>query len=277
MFARRKTRVHPLKDDKVLTDWNGLMIAAFAVGARILDKPEYAAVAGKAFGFIERNLMTADGALLHRYRDGEAGIAAQADDYAFVVWGLLELYRTTFDPAHLERAVCLQKRMLDDFWDTPKGGFFLTAETEKDLPVRPKELYDGAVPSANSVSLTNLTMLFRLTGDARWAECADLLSRAFSGSVKANPSGFTYFLTGAAMAVSPGREIVGGGRARVGGHPGDACDIEPDLCTPPDRALQEPGACCPAGTGGRVHRGALTWWTAGQRPMSAPKAPAAGR
>ena len=208
MFTQRKTRVHPMKDDKVLTDWNGLMIAAFAAGARILDKPEYADAAEKAFGFIQRNLMTPEGKLLHRYRDGASGIAAQADDYAFVVWGLLELYRTTFDPARLEWAVRLQKRMLDDFWDAPRGGFFLTAETEKDLPVRPKELYDGAVPSANSVSLANLTMLFRLTGDTRWAECADLLSRAFSGSVKANPSGFTSFLTGAAMAVSPGREIV---------------------------------------------------------------------
>jgi hypothetical protein len=216
LFAHREKRVHPLKDDKILTDWNGLMIAAFAIGARILGKPAYADAAAKAAGFIEGHLMTPEGRLLHRFRDGEAGIAAQADDYAFVVLGLLELYRATFDPAHLALAVRLQKQMLDDFWDTPKGGFFLTAETETDLPVRPKELYDGAVPSANSVSLTNLTLLFRLTGDVRWAECADQLSRAFAGSVKANPSGFTHYLLGAAMAVRAGREIVVVGEPEAG-------------------------------------------------------------
>jgi uncharacterized protein YyaL (SSP411 family) len=156
--------------------------------------------------------MTPDGRLLHRYRDGEAGIAAQADDYAFLVWGLLELHGATLDPAHLEWAVRLQKQMVDDFWDAAKGGFFLTAGTETDLPVRPKALYDGAVPSANSVSLANLTRLFRLTGDARWAEWADLLSRAFAGSVKANPQAFTCFLMGAAMAAqrSPEAGAAGG-------------------------------------------------------------------
>ncbi len=214
LFAHRKARVHPLKDDKVLTDWNGLMIAALAAGARILGKPEYAEAAARAAGFVTERLMTPEGRLLHRFRDGEAGIDAQADDYAFVVRGMLELYGATFDPGHLALAVRLQKQMLDDFWDGDKGGFFLTAEAATDLPVRPKELYDGAVPSANSVSLTNLMLLFRLTGDTGWAECADQLSRAFAGSVKANPSGFTHYLLGAAMAVRPGREIV------VAGDPG---------------------------------------------------------
>lgn len=208
MFAYREKRIHPLKDDKILADWNGLMIAALATGARILGKPEYAKAAEKAVRFIEAYMTTPEGRLLHRYRNGEAGIAAQADDYAFLIWGLLALYRTTFDPGHLEWGLRLQKQMLDDFWDAHNGGFFLTAETEKDLPVRPRELYDGAVPSANSVSLTNLTLLFRLTGNVRWAECADLLSRAFAGSVKANPSAFTHYLLGMAMLIRPGRDVV---------------------------------------------------------------------
>ncbi len=198
LFLHREKRVHPLKDDKVLTDWNGLMTAAFAAGARILEKPEYADAAAKAFGFIRQHLVTADGRLLHRYRDGEAGIAGQADDYAFVIWGLLELYRTASDPVHLEWAIRLQERMLEDFWDTAADGFFLTAAVEKDLPVRPKELYDGALPSANSVSLTNLAMLCGITGDDRWSTWGDRLSRAFSGTVKANPSAFTHFLMGTA-------------------------------------------------------------------------------
>jgi uncharacterized protein YyaL (SSP411 family) len=132
--------------------------------------------------------------------------------------------------------------MVDDFWDADNGGFFLTAEVEKDLPVRPKELHDGAVPSANSVSLTNLTMLFRLTGDPKWAERADSLARAFAGTVKANPSGFTHYLMGAASLVSPGREIV------VAGEPGDA-DTEAMLAilrrayAPHDAVLFKHRAC----------------------------------
>ncbi|GBC61805.1 thioredoxin domain-containing protein [Desulfonema ishimotonii] len=208
LFRARARRVHPLKDDKILTDWNGLMIAALAVGARVLDQPEYARAARKAARFIEERLTDKTGRLLHRFRDGESGIAAHADDYAFLIRGLLELYRTTFDPADLKRAAALQKQMLDDFWDSENGGFFLTAEGMRELPVRPREVYDGATPSANSVSLLNLLHLGRLTGDTGWDECAGELSRAFSGTVKSQPSAFTFFLMGGDFALAETQEIV---------------------------------------------------------------------
>lgn len=208
LFDHRKERIHPLKDDKILTDWNGLMMAALAYGGRVLKKPEYAAAAEKAAKFIETHLEDPEGRLLHRYRDGESGIAAHADDYAFMIWGLCELYRTTFDSAHLARAVRLQERMLTDFRDAGNGGFFMTAGTSRDLPVRPKSLYDGAVPSANSVALLNLLRLSRMTGRTQWADEAAALGRSVSGSVKAHPSGYTQLLVGIDFALGNQLDVV---------------------------------------------------------------------
>ncbi len=169
LFEYREKRIHPFKDDKILTDWNGLMIAAFALGARILDKSEYAETAKNAVKFVLTNicndslsLKETHGHLPHRYRDDEAGITAYADDYAFLIWGLIELYKTTSDMSYLEYALMLQEKMISDYWDNEKGGFFLTAKDKKnELPVRPKELYDGAIPSANSVSFMNMLKTFK--------------------------------------------------------------------------------------------------------------------
>jgi len=208
LFEQREKRVHPLKDDKVLTSWNGLMIAALALGARVLDNPAYAKAAERAARFIIDNLRKKDGRLFHRYREEEIAIEAHADDYAYLILGLLELYAATFDPDFLEQAASLQKQMVSDFWDEAHGGFYFTAEGAEELPVRPKELYDGASPSANSVSLFNLLRLSRLTGDPVWEKKAAELTRAFSGSVNKQPTAFTYFLIGFDFAVGQGREVV---------------------------------------------------------------------
>ena len=208
LFGVRKKRIHPLKDDKVLTNWNGLMIAAFAMGARILNLPEYTIVAEKSVAFIIGNMMDEKGRLFHRYRDGEVAIPATAEDYAFFTHGLLELYGTTFNPSYLESAIQLTDIMISDFLDTDAGGFYLTQETANDLPLRPKELYDGAIPSANSVALLNLLRLSRMTGDPKWENLANELVDAFSGTVRRQPTAFTYFLMGYDFAISEGREIV---------------------------------------------------------------------
>ncbi len=196
LFAHRKQRIHPLKDDKILTDWNGLMIAALAYAGRILGKKEYLAAAQKAFAFTEKNMLQKDGRLLHRFRDGDAAIAAHADDYASLIWGLLELWDAENNPLFLEKAMRFQQQMKDDFWDEEKGGFYLTGKEEKDLPVRPKEIYDGALPSANSVSVSNLFRLARLSGEKKWKEDAKKTVLAFAGTVKKHPAAFTHFLTG---------------------------------------------------------------------------------
>jgi uncharacterized protein YyaL (SSP411 family) len=208
LFDVRKTRVHPLKDDKILTDWNGLMIAALALGARVLGQPRYAYAAGNAAQFILGTLRAADGRLFHRFREGERAVPGQASDYAFLIFGLLHLYRSTFHVAWAEQAADLQAIMLAELWDEAAGGFFLVGPQNRDLPVRPKEIYDGAVPSANSVALLNLLWLSRLTGEPRWAETADRLVRAFAGTVDRQPSAFTFFLCGLDFALRPGQDIV---------------------------------------------------------------------
>jgi hypothetical protein len=208
LYQAREQRVHPLKDDKILTDWNGLMIAALALGARILNRPDYEAAARKAADFILLKMQDEKGCLYHRFRDGELAVEAHAGDYAFLIHGLLSLYQTSFDLALAEQAQALQKKMIANFWDEENGGFFSTPAGSVELPVRPKELYDGAIPSANSVTLFNLLLLSRLTGDPRWEDRAQAQMRAFAGTVKSQPSAFTYFLCALDFALRPGEEIV---------------------------------------------------------------------
>ena len=208
LYQTRKQRIHPLKDDKILTDWNGLMIAALAMGARVLQRPEYAEAAGKAAAFILSKMRDEGGQLYHRFREGQLAIEAQASDYAFLIYGLISLYQTTFDLAYAEEAVALQDQMTAKCWDANQGGFFSTAKENDELPVRPKELYDGAIPSANSVSLFNLLCLSRLTGNPKWEETAQALVKAFSGTLQAQPAAFTFFLMGLDFALRPGQEIV---------------------------------------------------------------------
>jgi uncharacterized protein YyaL (SSP411 family) len=196
LFRTRKQRVHPLKDDKILTDWNGLMIATLALGARVLQRPDYAQAARNAAEFILTKMRDSNKQLFHRFREGELAIEAQASDYAFLINGLISLYQATFDLTFAEEAVDLQKQMLDRCWDAQNGGFFSTTKESQELPVRPKELYDGAIPSANSVSLSNLLSLSRLTGNPKWEETAQRHVKAFSGTVQAQPAAFTFFLMG---------------------------------------------------------------------------------
>jgi len=208
LFNRRRTRIHPLKDDKILTDWNGLMIAALAQGARVLGRRDYAEAAAKAARFVLDALHSSDGRLFHRFREGERAIPGQASDYAFLIYGLLQLYRSTFDIAWAEQATALQEIMVKELWDEAGGGFFLVDAQNRELPVRPKEIYDGAIPSANSVALLNLLWLSRLTGETRWADKADQLVRAFAGTIDRQPSAFTFFLCGLDFALRPGQDLV---------------------------------------------------------------------
>jgi len=216
LFSVREKRVYPLKDDKILTDWNGLMIAAFALGARILNRSEYERAARKATDFILSKMRGENGRLYHRFRDGELAVEAHAGDYAFLIHGLLSLYQTTFDLTFAEEAKMLQEKMIENFWDEKNDGFFSTPNGSVELPVRPKELYDGALPSANSVSLFNLLLLSRLTGDPQWENRARAQVRAFAGTVKSQPQAFTYFLCALDFGLRPGQEIIIAGKPQAG-------------------------------------------------------------
>jgi hypothetical protein len=192
----RKTRIRPLLDDKILTDWNGLMIAALAQGARILKNSTYQDMAETAADWVLNHMRDASGRLLHRHRQGESGILAHADDYAFLIHGLLSLYQAKPNQVYLSEAIGLQMRLEADFSDETEGGYFSSASTENDLPIRPKEIYDGALPSANSVSLSNLVTLAEMTHEPIWKKKAESQARAFMGTVREQPQAYTFFLHG---------------------------------------------------------------------------------
>lgn len=208
LFNEREKRVHPLKDDKVLTDWNGLMISALAIAGRILNNDMYTKAAIKSVGFIHAHLTGEDGSLLHRYRDGASELNGYLDDYAFLIWGLLELYETTFEPEYLKNALSLQEKQLELFWDEINSGFFLTPDNGEMLLVRSKEIYDGAIPSGNSVSYLNLIKLNKITANTRYQDYADKLNNAFSEKVKNSLSGSTMFLSGFDFDLGPSSEII---------------------------------------------------------------------
>ena len=214
VFAARERRVHPHKDDKILTSWNGLMIAAMAIVGRVLNKPQYTKAAQKALDFILENLINEDGRLLARYRDGDAAYLAYLDDYAFLVWGLIELYQTTFDAEYLHKAIEFNKNMLDLFHDKENGGLFLYAKDGEKLIARPKEVYDGALPSGNSVAALNMLRLARITGDYHLEEKAYNQLNAFASIVQKNPSAHSYFLMAAILGLYPTKEIVLAGDSR---------------------------------------------------------------
>jgi uncharacterized protein YyaL (SSP411 family) len=208
LFEVREQRVHPLKDDKILTDWNGLMIAALAKAGAGLGDPSYIQAASRAADFIWDQLRDEDGKLLKRYRDGEAGLSAHLDDYAFLIWGLLELYQAGFLTSHLERALLLTKIMIEDFWDEDKGGFFFTAKGQSDLILRGKEIYDGAIPSGNSVAYQNLIRLGRMLSRPDFEEKARSIGEAFSAQINQLPRGYTQLMVGILLAESPPCEVV---------------------------------------------------------------------
>lgn len=212
LFDHRNKRPHPCKDDKILADWNGLMIAALARGGAVLGDDGYLDAARRAAQFVLDALRTPHGSLLHRYRDGEAAIDAQADDYAFMIWGLLELYFADFDPAWLREALSLTRVFVDHFWDTDRGGFFLTSDQSHGLPLRQKESYDGALPSANSVAMNNLLRIHMLTGDTDAEIRAHRTARAFSSQFRSAPYGHTHFATALMLALGPSYEVVVAGQ-----------------------------------------------------------------
>jgi uncharacterized protein len=208
LFDIRSRRPRPHRDDKVLTDWNGLMIAALAMGAGMLRAPHLLDAATNAAGWIVRMLRRPDGRLLHRYRDGEASIPAHADDHAFMIWALLELYAATFDARHLQTALELSRVFEQHFWDPDGGGFFTAADDTRDLIVRQKEIYDGALPSANSVAMLNMLRLARMTGNSIFAEQAAQLGRMFAQDVSVAPHAHTHLMLALECAVGPACEIV---------------------------------------------------------------------
>jgi len=214
LMKERKKRIHPLKDDKILTDWNGLMIAALSKGASVLKEPTYLKSAEKAADFVVKNLRDSKGKLLKRYRNGDAGLDGYLDDYAFMIWGLLNLYEAGFDTKQLNRAIELSEIMEKDFNDNERGGFFLGSDQSEKLIIRAKTGYDGAIPSGNSIAVLIFNRLYRMTGNLRWANLSEKTLRSFSKDLKQMPSGYTAMILGFMYDAYGSKEIVVVGNGR---------------------------------------------------------------
>ncbi|HEX3026125.1 MAG TPA: thioredoxin domain-containing protein, partial [Clostridia bacterium] len=206
LLTFREKRIPPLKDDKVLAANNGLAAAAFAIAGRVLKKPDYIKLSEQCAGFLLKNL-TRSGRLLARWRDHHADHPSTFDDYAYLVWGLIELYEATFEQSWLELALKWTKKSITLFWDED-GGFYLTGSDVEDLPVRQKSSHDGAIPSGNSVAAMNLIRLARLTGKSSYEQMAVSLIESFGEEIESYPSAFTAMLCARMYLEHGGAEII---------------------------------------------------------------------
>ena len=208
VYAYRLSRTALHRDDKVLTAWNGLAMAALAWAGLVLDEPRYLDAARQTAEFLAEKLTTSDGRLLARWRDGDAAHPGKLDDYAFLAYGLLELYSATFDASYLTRAVGLADCLLKLFFDGERGGFYPYASNGEQLLTRTKEAYDGAMPSGNSIAALVLFRLSRLTGEMRWREAADLQLSWLAGAAEGYPAGHSFAMLACLEELWPTAELV---------------------------------------------------------------------
>lgn len=208
LFEKRVRRVRPGRDEKILTDWNGLMISAMAKAGGAFNKGEYTEIAMRAADFILTDMRSDDGFLYHSYKEGPSSIPGFLEDYAFFIWALLEIYQSSFRLFYLKAALELNELVLKYFRDSENGGFFQSASNSENLPVRRKELYDGALPSGNSVTFLNLLKLSKITGRTDLEERAAQMEKTFSEPIRKNPSAYCMFLSGLDFTRGESREAV---------------------------------------------------------------------
>jgi uncharacterized protein YyaL (SSP411 family) len=188
LFAVRSRRVRPGRDEKVLTSWNGLMIDAFAQAAQVLDNPDHAAAATRAADFILSTMYTTDGRLLRTYSAGsQPKLNAYLEDYAFLLQALVSLYETTFEARWISSALQLAEVLIAEFWDNAEGGFFYTGRSHEALIARTKDPHDSSIPSGNSMAVTALLRLAKLTGRADLLDKAEATLRLFRGLLDSAP------------------------------------------------------------------------------------------
>lgn len=207
LFTQREKKVHPHKDDKILTDWNGLMISSLAYGSQVLGDKAYLTAAQRAADFI-LNKLQKDGKLLKRYRDAEAKIPGYLDDYAFFIAGLIDLYEACFETKYLNEAMRLTEDMIESFWDSSGAGFYFNGKENEELISNTKEFYDGAIPSGNSVAALDLLRLGRLTMNTDWEKKASQMLKNFLGKIQKQPTASSQMLCALDFYLGPTKEIV---------------------------------------------------------------------
>jgi len=207
LFAEREKRIKPFRDEKVLTAWNGLMLAAFAEASAIFESADYLCIAKKNADFIIENLQK-DGYLLRTWKDGKAKLNAYLEDYANFADGLTELFQVSGEIKYLHEAKRLADMLITEFWDEESGGFFFTANNHEELIVRKKDFSDNATPSGNSVAADVLLKLAKLTGDEKYERFAVTVLRLVTPQVRRYPNGFGRVLSTLEFYFNPTKEIV---------------------------------------------------------------------
>ena len=205
-YRLNRTKLH--KDDKILLSWNAWAIIALAKAGQVLEEPSYLDAAVRIHVFSERKMVDGNDRLYLRYRDGEAAYVGQLEDYAVYALALLELYRTTFDVKYLQATIHRAKQMMELFEDKKNGGYYMTAFDGEQLIARPKETYDGAMPSGNSVAAMVLQTLASLTGERSWQVAADRQLSFLAGEIGEYPSASSFGVLAMMDALYPHRELV---------------------------------------------------------------------
>jgi uncharacterized protein YyaL (SSP411 family) len=251
LFEAREKRIHPARDDKVLTSWNGLMLAAFAEAARILNRDDYREVSQRNAEFLLAELRQDSGRLLRTWKDGEAKLNGYLEDYAYLIEGLLELYQTTFESEWFVAAHDLAETMLQHFADF-EGTLYDTSDDHETLITRPRDLQDNATPSGNAMAVTALLKLAGFTNELRYVDIAHRALAQMQPMMSQHPLGFGQWLQALAYTLSKPREIA------IVGDP-DSADTKALLSAVRDRylpfqvvALGAPERRCPVAPGSRI-------------------------
>lgn len=208
LFNIREKRIHPHKDDKILCDWNSMIISALAKSYQITQNQEHLNLAKSTISFIEKIFIQENFKLLHRYKNGKSEIVATADDYAYLIRAYLDLYAVTFNIHYLKQAYNLQEHFIKHFWDDESFGFYMAADYSENLIVRKKDFYDGAIPSSNSIAFENLFDLWEYTSNIEFRNYANSLTKAFANYVNQMPTGYTYFVNAYLKSLMNMAEIV---------------------------------------------------------------------
>ncbi len=207
LFTEREKRIKPFRDEKVLTAWNGLMLATFAEASAILDNQDYLAIARRNADFILDNLQK-DDYLLRSWKDGQAKLNAYLEDYANFAYGLIELFQVLGEVKYLREAKRLADILITEFWDADGGAFFFTANNHEELIVRTKDFYDNATPSGNSAAADVLLKLAHLVGDEKYERFAVTVLRLVSPQIRRYPNAFGRVLSALEFYLNPTKEIV---------------------------------------------------------------------
>ena len=212
LYDMRQGRAELFKDEKILTAWNALMIAALAKAYWVLGDDKYKAAAARAAAFVNDKLTRSDGRLYVRWHDGEAAGTGYLDDYAYLAWAMLQLYEATADVTYLETALRHAETMCRLFEDRESGGFYLYGDDSEQLMLRPKETYDGATPSGNAVAAYVLVRLSKLTAEEKWSARAERQLAFLSAYIKEYPAARCFGLMAAMLELYPSKELVVTGR-----------------------------------------------------------------